>query len=291
MTDLHEDQKLPPLEWLRVFEAAGRLGNFTAAAQALGLTQAAVSQRIRNLEHRLGRDLFVRKARGVELTLDGEAYLPHVQSALAALARSTADLFSPAVREITIAAMPSHIELLILPRLKPFLSEHPGMRVTFVSVYRQREFDDARADLHLRYGLGNWPGRSAELLHQEILAPAAAPPVIEGAADWREGPVIELSGPRSGWRAWSAATGSPAPHRSGLHFDSFDLVFNAALEGLGVMLASLPLSEAAFAGGRLVRLDEPQVAMDEGYWLSWPAERQLLPEHRALAAALGANLV
>ena len=290
MTDRREEHNLPPLEWLRVFEAAGRSGSFTAAARSLGLTQAAVSQRIRNLEHRLGKDLFIRKARGVELTLDGEAYLPHVQSALAALARSTADLFSPAVSEISIAAMPSHIELLVLPRLRPILASHPGLRVTFVSAYRQHDFDSARADLHLRYGLGNWPGRGAELLHQEVLAPVAASSLIETGGDWREWPVIELSGPRSGWRAWSAATGSPAPRRSGLHFDSFDLVFNAALEGLGVMLASLPLSEAALADGRLVRLNEPHVTMDDGYWLSWPAGRQISPVHRALAEALGSSL-
>ncbi|MCP4316645.1 MAG: LysR family transcriptional regulator [Hyphomicrobiales bacterium] len=290
MTDKRREQELSPLEWLRVFEAAGRSGNFTAAAHSLGLTQAAVSQRIRNLEHRLGKDLFKRKPRGVELTLDGEAYLPHVQSALAALARSTADLFSPAVSEITIAAMPSHIELLVLPRLKPFLANHPGLRVTFVSVYRQRDFDDAKADFHLRYGLGNWPGRRADLLHQELLAPAAAPSLLQAEDNWRKGPIIELSGPRSGWRAWSAATGSPAPLRSGLHFDSFDLVLNAAFEGLGAILASLPLCEAALATGRLARLPEPQVAMDEGYWLSWPVERQPLPIHRDLAAWLGAGL-
>ncbi|MEX3011396.1 LysR family transcriptional regulator [Hoeflea sp. TYP-13] len=290
MTDKRSEQQLPPLEWLRVFEAAGRSGNFTAAAQELGLTQAAVSQRIRNLEHRLGKALFVRKPRGVELTLDGEAYLPHVQSALTALSRSTADLFSPAVSEITIAAMPSHIELMVLPRLKPFLAKHPGLRVTFVSAHRQRDFDDAKADIHLRYGSGNWPGRKAELLHQELLAPAAAPSLLQKGEEWREKPVIELSGPRSGWRAWSAATGSPVPLRSSLHFDSFDLVLNAAIEGLGVILASLPLSEAALAAGDLVRLPEPHFVMDTGYWLSWEAERQPLPVHRELAASLGARL-
>ena len=87
----HEDiDPLPPLEWLRVFEAAGRLSNFTAAANELGLTQAAVSQRMRNLEEHLKTHLFLRLARGVELTAEGEAYLPHVQSALAAMRRGTA---------------------------------------------------------------------------------------------------------------------------------------------------------------------------------------------------------
>jgi LysR family transcriptional regulator, glycine cleavage system transcriptional activator len=71
---------LPPLKWIRVFEAAARLGNFTAAAKELGLTQAAVSQRIRNLELRLGAQLFNRRARGVILSLQGEAWLPQSTS-------------------------------------------------------------------------------------------------------------------------------------------------------------------------------------------------------------------
>lgn len=288
--DKKTEQGLPPLEWLRVFEAAGRTGSFTAAAQALGLTQAAVSQRIRNLEMRLGRSLFDRKPRGVELTLDGEAYLPHVQAALGALARSTADLFSPAVRQITIAAMPSHIALLAMPRLGPFLADHPDLRVTFVSVDRQRDFDVVEADLHLRYGNGQWPGRRAQLLHREVLAPAASPKLARAGKTWREGPVVELSGPRSGWRAWSAATGTPAPSRAVLQFDSFDLVLSAALQGLGVILASLPLIAAASADGRLVRLPEPEVEIDAGYWLSWNDKVQPSALHTRLLGILSGDL-
>lgn len=291
MTGKQTDRTLPPLEWLRVFEAAGRSGNFTAAAAELGLTQAAVSQRIRNLEHRLGKALFVRKPRGVALTLDGEAYLPHVQSALLALSRSTADLFSPDISEITICAMPSHIELLILPRLKPLLQDRPQLRVTFKSAFRQHEFDDISADFHLRYGSGNWPGRRAELLHREQLAPAVAPQYLKAAGDWRELPALELSGPRSGWQAWSAATGSAAPFRSGMRFDSYDLALAAATEGHGVILASIPLSQAAFAARRLARLPEPSVAMEAGYWLSWAADRPAPALHPELVDILAAEVV
>jgi LysR family glycine cleavage system transcriptional activator len=175
MPELAKDKALPPLEWLRVFEAAGRLGSFTAAAGELNLTQAAVSQRIRNLERWLGRDLFVRKPRGVDLTLDGEAYLPHVSAALAGLARRTADLFTSARRAISIAAMPSHVELLVLPRLGGFLALHPGLEINFASIFRGRDFDESAAGLHLRYGKGVWVGRTAVLLHQEVLAPVCAP--------------------------------------------------------------------------------------------------------------------
>ena len=103
----HRSDPLPPLEWLRVFEAAGRLGNFTAAAAELGVTQATVSQRIGHLEARLDTHLFVRLARSVELTADGEAYLPHIKNALDAVRRGTADLFGTPRTRITIAASAS----------------------------------------------------------------------------------------------------------------------------------------------------------------------------------------
>ena len=104
---------LPPLDWLRVFEAAGRHGNFTAAADELGATQAAISQRIRNLESWLGRQLFSRGARGVTLTVDGESYLPLVQDTLRALEQGTADLFGKSPGEIRLAALSSHLDTLI----------------------------------------------------------------------------------------------------------------------------------------------------------------------------------
>ena len=73
----------PPLAWLRAFEAAARRLSFTGAANEIGLTQAAVSQQIRLLESRLRVKLFRRMRRGVELTAEGAAYLPHVQSGFA----------------------------------------------------------------------------------------------------------------------------------------------------------------------------------------------------------------
>ena len=74
-----------PLEWIRAFEAAARLGSFTAAAEECGLTQSAISQRIGHLEARLGAQLFIRQARQITLTSEGEAWLPHVQGALLGL--------------------------------------------------------------------------------------------------------------------------------------------------------------------------------------------------------------
>ena len=78
--------QLPPMNWLRAFEATARLSSFTAAGEELCLTQPAVSYQVRSLEDRLGFKLFDRKPRNLKLTDMGEAYLPRVQQAFADLA-------------------------------------------------------------------------------------------------------------------------------------------------------------------------------------------------------------
>lgn len=77
---------------LRVFEAAARLGSFTRAAQELGMTQAAVSWRIRDTEKRLGRDLFTRGTRQVTLTPEGERLSVASTEAMSLLRRALMDM-------------------------------------------------------------------------------------------------------------------------------------------------------------------------------------------------------
>ena len=109
--------KLPPLEWVRAFEAAARLGSFTAAAAETGLTQPAVSQRIGQLEKHLGAQLFIRQARTIALTVEGETWLPHVQAALRELSDSSDLLFSRGRQRLTISASQSVISMWLAPRL------------------------------------------------------------------------------------------------------------------------------------------------------------------------------
>ena len=66
-------RKLPPLNAVRAFEAAGRYLSFTGAAQELLVTQSAVSRHVATLEDWLGVKLFFRRQRGIELTPRGEA--------------------------------------------------------------------------------------------------------------------------------------------------------------------------------------------------------------------------
>ncbi|MFV1491098.1 LysR family transcriptional regulator [Phaeobacter sp. JH18-32] len=257
---------LPPLEWIRAFEAAARCGSFTAAAGETGITQSAISQRIAQLEKRLGVALFHRHPRAISPTVEGEAWLPHIQSALDTMRDSSEALFGTGRRQLTISASQSVIDLWLTPRLAA-LSEISGGQLaiqTMVLGAHDAPEDDV---LRIRYGAGDWPHPYKLPLYSEEIAPMAAPALIKAAQDWTDWPRIACSGPRPGWPDWVAHHGggtTPVPH---LRFDTLLSALGAAQAGAGVLLGSLPLCRVPLAEGRLVRLDRNRLKHHATYWM------------------------
>jgi LysR family transcriptional regulator, glycine cleavage system transcriptional activator len=266
-----------PLEWVRAFDAAGRLGSFIAAADELSVTQAAISQRIGHLESRLGVRLFIRKPRGVTLTVEGEAWLPHVSTHLRAIQKTADELFGRGARQVTIAASASVIQAWLVPRLARVKAED-RLQFSFSTMVVEQDFGKG-GGVHIRYGVGPWSGYRAAKLFDEALAPVAHPDLAEG--DWRMKPRITLSGPRRGWSDWGA-TESAAPQ---LRFDSFMAALSAAEAGAGVLLASLPLAAASLLAGRVVRLDAHSLRPEESYWLLAPPDHCSPTQWHALTVA------
>jgi DNA-binding transcriptional LysR family regulator len=83
------------LDAVGTFVAAADAGQFQEAAAALSITQQAVSKRIAMLEKDLGVRLFIRTARGTQLTIDGQAFLPHARELLRVAERADARLACP----------------------------------------------------------------------------------------------------------------------------------------------------------------------------------------------------
>lgn len=267
MANSNQGMEKLPLEWVRVFEAAGRTGNFTAAAQEVGLTQAAVSQRIQSLERRLGARLFTRQARGVTLTVEGEAWLPYVSAALRGLDRSADELFGKPLQKLVLSASASVIQLWITPRLAALdASAHFQLSLTTMTI--EPDFAKSGASIEVRYGNGNWPGMVGARLYQEVLTPLAAPQQLQPSRPWQELPHIAVSGPRPGWQEWAERTGDAAPPVPRWRFDSFVAALTAARAGLGVILGSLPLCAEELRNGTLVRLSEDALELDDGYWMT-----------------------
>ena len=268
-----------PLDWVRAFEAAARLGSFTAAASETGLTQAAISQRITNLEARLGARLFIRQARGITMTVEAEAWLPHATRALALLHHSAEDIFGTRAQRLSVLASASVTRGWLVPRLSA-LRDRSRLHLSFETLMIEADSAAARGRVVVRYGAGHWPGLRAARLFGEVLAPVCAPALLAGAADWTALPRIAVTGPRAGWSDWGEMT-APAP----LRFDSMIAALDAAEAGAGVVLASLPLCAGAIEDGRLVRIGTRRLTPASSYWLTARGEDVSERRWRSLCAA------
>lgn len=277
-----------PLEWVRAFEAAARCGSFTGAGGETGLTQSAISQRIGHLERRLGTRLFVRQARSIALTVEGEAWLPHVRTALESLRESSEALFGVSRDRLTISASTSVIDLWIAPRLEKLMAAIGG-QITFRTMVLSTDAAHDDDTVRIRYGTGDWPQTYKLPLYPEVMAPLAAPSLLRSGVPWQDLPRIAVSGPRPGWTEWCALTGTPTVPVPVLRFDTFASAMAAARDGRGILLASLPLSASDLTAGTLTRIGDETLPYHAAYWLIASKDRVTRAQWAALTDALVAR--
>jgi DNA-binding transcriptional LysR family regulator len=123
------------LQQIRCFCAAAELGSFTAAADALRVSQPAVAEQIRKLERALGTDLFVRAGRGVVPTEAGHAFATHAVRTLRSLedaADSVDELTSLRSGVFALGTFNAPEPWQLDQLVSSFLSRHPGMTVRLV---------------------------------------------------------------------------------------------------------------------------------------------------------------
>jgi LysR family glycine cleavage system transcriptional activator len=263
---------LPHLSWLRAFEAAARTQSFTHAAMELNLTQAAVSKQIKLLEHQLREPLFERKARSVVLTKAGADYLPKVQDSFARLAAGTQEVFGRRrAGPLTVRAPAGFSVNWIAPRLPRFLDAHPGIRMRLVSSIWSEDFEKARFDLDIRYGLGRWTHFSSHQLTREVLEPVCAPALaarLHAPRDLASERLLHVMGYQEGWASWFRLAGAPEMDAGeGVHFDTSLLAFEVAAQGAGVALGRRSMTAKEIAAGRLVAPFDIVAPIDEAFHL------------------------
>ena len=178
---------LPPLSALRAFEAAARYRNFTLAAQELNVTPSAVSHQMRQLEKWLGVKLFHRGAGPLQLTEDGSLYYVHLAASFDQLSLVTRRLMGKsAVSILTIATMDSFASDWLVPRLRSLREEHPELDVRISTSDAYVDFDRDAIDIAIRYGNGNWPNLTIELLFDDSMFAVCNPVLDQTALNWNQ---------------------------------------------------------------------------------------------------------
>ena len=275
-------RRLPPLNALKAFEAAGRHLSFTKAANELHVTPAAISHQVKALEDYLGLQLFRRLPRGLLLTDAGQTCLPGIGKSfdgLVAAVDSLRGLEKGGV--LTVSVLPSFAAKWLVPRLDQFHCLHPEIDLHVSSTIRPVDFARDNVDVAIRYGLGRWPGLRIDLLRTEELFPVCSPALLDGPhplktpddlryhtllhdESWKTIFVDEYPE----WDTWLAAAGvhDIDPTR-GPALTPSDMVIQAAINGQGVALGRSVLVEADLADGRLVKPFDLTIPVDYAYYV------------------------
>ena len=263
---------------MRGFEASARLLSFTLAAQELSLTQSSISRQVAALERQIGKPLFVRRTRALELTAPGHRLLAAVQQTLRQLDRTV-----DAIRgdghptRITLATYASFASLWLVPRLAVFQREHPGIDIRIDASDRFVDLEAEGVDLAIRWTRpSSVPHDALQLLEEEI-TPAISPLLLERSAvslrepkDLFQLPLLELddvmpTSIASAWPRWFSFAGvRAAPPAPRLLFTFIDQSVQAAVRGQGVVLGRSPFLEDLTASGDLVT-PFPKLRMPTGY--------------------------
>ncbi len=277
--------QMPPLTWLRAFEASARHLSFTNAATELNLTQAAISKQVKLLEHHLRETLFERLPRSLVLTKVGAAYMPKVQDAFERLAAGTVEVFGGRRAELlTVRSAVGYAVNDLAARLPRFLASHPKIGVRIVSSVWSKDGEAEHFDLDIRYGFGRWAGYRTDRLTWETLEPVCLPSVaarLARAEDLVNERLLHVLGYQEGWATWLAAAGVRSVNAgSGLHFDTSLMALEVAANGGGVALGRRSMSAKDVASGRLVRPFSLALPVDEAFYLVSPEHGQAHPDAR-----------
>lgn len=251
-------RKLPPLNSVRAFEAAGRHVSFTNAAAELNVTHGAVSRHVAQLETWLGTSLFQRTASQLTLTPAGRAYLAEATAVLDRLAVASMhaiDQVTPS--SLVINAPPTFTMRWLIPRISRFQQRRAGVEVRLTTSYAPVNFQEHAYDVAIRGASEPLPNVVSTPFLSELIVPICHSDLGAGQRlneprDLARHTLISYATEPYGWSDWLAEAGEPALQPAGqLKFEQMYFALQAASEGLGVVLLPLFLAMDELLAGKL----------------------------------------
>lgn len=250
------DARPLPLNALRAFESAARLGGFKPAADELCVTPGAVAQQVKQLEAAIGAALFTRQAQGVVLTKLGQDVRADVIAAFDTLSLASQRLrHLAAPTRLRIAALPAVAELLLRPWLVPLRDALPGLEVSVTALETPPNL--AREAQDLSIFLSPNVGAGVALAGPDVLYPVCAPDLaarVTRIDDLMAAPHITDTTWAGDWPTWLAGVHPGRSYRgSGPSFSLYSMALAEAEAGAGVLIGHSVLVQEALTAGRLVR--------------------------------------
>ena len=277
---------LPGTRALRTLEAAARHLNFTRAADELGLTPAAVSHQIKEIEDQLGIVLFTRTSRTIRLTEAGTVLYEAAIDALDLLGRavSRAQKMTRGTALLKITLDAQFATKWLMRRIDDFRRHQPGIELRFDITYEVRDFERDDVDIGIRFGTGKYPGLCSDRLFDNVIIPVCSPALLRAGPPLKEPrdlfhhTLAHIQWSRQGvtwpnWRMWMAAAGvDDFDDSRTIVFGSSTDATQAALDGNAVALADFAMVANDLSEGRLVQPFELgiKVAPDFAYHLVYP---------------------
>ena len=251
-------RSLPPLNALRAFEAAARLGSFKAAAHELGVTHGAISQHVRLLENWLRAPLFERYNRGVGLTSAARAYLAEVSPAFDQVAAATERYGHHDGTVIRVNAPATFALRWLVPRLTKFQQEYPDVKIRLETSNKTLESLGEDNDIIIRGGPDSFYGYSVCPFLSEVRLPVCSPTLLDrlplrALRDLERHTLLHTSSLPRLWDEWLGKAGVAALRpQAVLVLDHFYLTLQAALDGIGIAMGPSALVSDDLAQRRLV---------------------------------------
>ena len=271
-------RRLPPLNSLKCFEAAGRLLSFTNAARELNVTQAAISHQIKVIEQYLGVSLFERYPRRLALTEQGKALLPEVTEAFDRVSSAVAALGREQYSNmINVRLGPSFAARWLSPRLKYFWLQYPEIDLCLFHVANApTDFDRENIDIAVTYGKGDWPGLVADRLLSLDFFPVCTPAFMHN-----DKPLTRIENLRyysllhdasyACWRDWIELAGLEHVNaEKGTIIDDTNVLIQAAIDGQGIALGSTAFVQDQLDSGRLVKPFDISLVNEFAYYVVCP---------------------
>ncbi len=281
---------LPPLGWLRTFEAAARHLSFTGAARDLNMTQSAVSQQIKSLEGYLGQPLFLRRPRALELTEAGITYLPVVREAFRTLMRGTQAVTGAQQNAVQVQSNITFAVNWLAPRLTRFRELHPDIHLNiFTELWEPREMAEGAA-VEIRYSLRPADTVRTELLRTDHYYPVCAPEFSVTLENLQKQPLFDCSNLLSNWENWITDQALTWEKPQVTYSTTYLVSLSVAMAGGGLCLAHDVIAKRLIDEGRLIAPFSHRAVMPEAYYLLLSPQAEETPGAVAFADWLRAEI-